>query len=144
MPIYQNPGILEAPIHQAWDGGMRVAIESAAPQRRVERLTKSCMQTPAQTPAKTRRVMHANATLPPLPPAPRIAPSCRAFRFFFRFFSHCKFSCKKMRSKIAKIADPGFLDSLKGRKKNTKVEKTRKWGPPGLDFGSFLSLGVQT
>ena len=32
-------------------GGMRGAFESAAPQRRARRLTKSCMQTPAQTPA---------------------------------------------------------------------------------------------
>ena len=105
------------PSHQCWDGGMRGAFESAAPLRRAERLTKSCMQTPAPTPGKTRRVMHANATLPPLPPAPRIAPTCAPVRFFLRFFSHCKFSCKKTRSKIAKIANLGFLAPRKGRKK---------------------------
>ena len=113
LPVPPVPQSSNHPIITAGDGGMRVAIETAAPQRRVGCLTNSCMQNSA----KTRRVKHANATLPPLPPAPRIPPFCRAFRFFFRLFSHCKFSCKKMRSKIAKIANPGFLASLKGRKK---------------------------
>ena len=132
-----NPKIIAPSIHQCWDGGMRGAIESAAPQRRVGRLTKSCMQTFAPTPAKTRRVMHANATLPPLPPAPRIAPVCAGFRFFFRFFSHCKFSCKKTRSKIEKIANLGFLAPRKGRKTNKKSKKLENGVPRASILGLF-------
>ena len=124
-----NSPILQAsnhPIIQVGTAECAERLNPPHPCRRVKCLTKACMQNSA----KTRRVKHANATLPPLPPAPRIAPTCASFRFFFRFFSHCKFSCKKMRSKIAKIANLGFLASLKGRKKKTKKSKKLENGVP--------------
>ena len=135
-----NSPILQAsnhPIIQVGTAECAERLNPPHPCRRVKCLTKACMQTPAPTPAKTRRVMHANATLPPLPPAPRIAPTCADFRFFFRFFSHCKFSCKKMRSKIAKIADPGFLASLKGQKKIKKSKKLENGVPRASILGLF-------
>ena len=122
LPIFQpsNHPILKASDLSEAECAER--LNPPHPCRRVKCLTKACMQNSA----KTRRVKHANAT--PLTPRRHRAlrRPAHLFVFFVRFVSHCKFSCKKMRSKIAKIADPGFLASLKGRKKNKKVEKTRK------------------
>ena len=132
-----NPKIIIPSIHQCWDGGMRGAIEFAAPQRRVGCLTKSCMQTPAPTPAKTRRVMHANATLPP-PAGTAHCADLRVISFFFSLFFALQIFLQKTRSKIAKIANLGFLAPRKGRKKKIKSRKSSKMGSPGPRFWVFF------
>ena len=133
--IFTNP-----PSIQATKVGTAECAERLNPPhpcRRDRCLTKACMQTPAQTPAKTWRVMHANATLPPLPPAPRIAPTCASFRFFFAFFRIANFLAKKRARKSQKSPIWDFWPPGRAEKK-IKSRKSSKMGSPGPRFWVFF------
>ena len=82
----------------------------------------------------------------PSPPSRRhraLRRPARIFVFFPLFFA-LQIFLQKNALKNRKNRRSGVFGLPEGPKKNKKVEKTRKWGPPGLDFGSFLSLGLQT
>ena len=82
----------------------------------------------------------------PSPPSRRHRALRRPARIFdlFSLFFALQIFLQKNALKNRKNRQFGIFGPPEGPKKKLKVEKARKWGPPGLDFGSFLSLGLQT
>ena len=127
-----NPKIIFPSIHRFWDDGMRGAIESAAPQRRAGRLTKSCMQTFAPTPAKTRRVMHAIENASARPPHPKnlcMRVGCPVLLLVLVQDFCCWWSCPRCGSRFSASFLTSFLSSI-FREILTKMrQKTIPGGP---------------